>query len=110
MNRWVFCFIFLYHFFLFGQKSREQIDLLNQIISKRENHILNKSKSIKWQEYNQSLLTSDVDKITKLFDTIWRNKEKGLADKMLITIFILSGLTQPVQGSILHKTSMILRR
>ena len=77
MNRWVFCFIFLYHFFLFGQKSREQIDLLNQIISKRENHILNKSKSIKWQEYNQSLLTSDVDKITKLFDTIWRNKEKG---------------------------------
>ncbi len=29
---------------------------------------------------------------------------------MLITIFILSGLTQPVQGSILHKTSMILRR
>lgn len=64
--------------FVFSQYDEKDKDLLNRVVQIRQNHILNKKEGVFWKEYNHTILSSDVEKITKLVDTIWRNKKKGL--------------------------------
>lgn len=65
---------FLLFFFINLLISQEEKALLKDIINTRENHLLNQRKSIVWQEYNHTTITSDVEKIKKLTDTIWQDK------------------------------------
>ena len=60
---------------MFGQVDK---DLLKNIIQVRENHLLNQKTTLIWQEYNHTTITSKTENISKLTDTIWKDKTRNI--------------------------------